>query len=80
MSGVQLSVKIGFITYGPAPEVVVDAIRSIQVTQKAGQRSGFQIALAMEKGGEIERELLPSGFFAPGKRIILSLITNGVRE
>ncbi len=80
MSGVQLSVKIGFITYGPAPEVVVDAIRSVQVTQKAGQRSGFQMTMAMEKGGEIEQELLPSGFFAPGKRIILSLITNGVRE
>lgn len=80
MSGVQLSIKTGFFTYSAAPEVVVDAVRDVRVTQKAGQRSGFQITLAMEKGGEIERELLPNGFFAPGTRFILTLVTNGVRE
>ncbi len=59
---------------------MTEAIREVRVTQKAGQRSGFQVTMAMEKGGEIEQDLLPGGFFAPGKRMIFSVITNGVRE
>ena len=80
MTGTQLSIKIGFVTFAPAPEVVIEAVRDVRVTQKAGQRSGFQMTLALEKGGEIEQELLPGGFFSPGKRVILSIVTNGVRE
>ncbi len=80
MPSTQLSVKMGFITTSPIPEVVVNAIRSLKVTQKAGQRSGFQLTMVMEKGGEIEQELLPRGFFAPGMRMIFSVLTNNVRE
>jgi hypothetical protein len=80
MADTLLSVKIGFITTSALPEVVTEAIRDVRVTQKAGQRSGFQVTIAMEKGGEIEQELLPGGFFTPGKRMIFSVITNGVRE
>jgi hypothetical protein len=80
MAGTQLSLKVGLVTFSPAPAVVMDAIRSVQVTQKSGQRSGFQITMAMAKGGEIEQDLLPDGYFAPGKRLILSVITDGIRE
>lgn len=80
MKGTQLAIKTGFFTTEAAPEAVIDAVRDIRITQRAGQRSGFQMTLALEKGGEIERDLLPGGFFAPAKRVIFSIITNGVRE
>lgn len=80
MASTQLSVRMGFVTTSPVPAVVINAIRSVKVTQKAGQRSGFQISMVMEKGGEIEQALLPGGYFAPGKRMIFSVVTNGLRE
>ncbi len=80
MAGTQLAIRSGFLSTSPVPEVVIDAVRDLKVTQRAGQRGGFQMTLALEKGGAIERELLPDGFFAPPTRMILSLITDGVRE
>lgn len=80
LRGIQLSVKSGFITYDKVEKAVLDALTDLQVTQQAGQRSGFQMKLTYAKGGMIERELLPQGYFAPAKRFLFSLLVNGVPE
>jgi hypothetical protein len=76
----RLRVQAGLFSTSPAPKAVIDAIQEIQVTSQAGQPSGFQMRLTVEKGGAIEREYLPDGFFTPARRILLVVETDGVED
>jgi hypothetical protein len=80
LRGAQLSMKTGFFTWEAVPKSVVDSLIELQVTQQSGSRGGFQLRLTYGKGGEIEQDLLPGGFFAPGKRFIFSLAIDGVSD
>ncbi|MDG2527887.1 hypothetical protein [Caulobacter endophyticus] len=80
LRGAQLSIKSGFFTFEAAPKAVIDAVTELQVTQQSGQRGGFQLHLTYGKGGQIERELLPGGFFSPATRFIFSLTIDGVSD
>ena len=48
--GIQVQLLIGTVSTSPAPPDVIDALREVQVTQNAGQRSGFQLRFALAKG------------------------------
>ena len=78
LRGFHLSLLIGPGVPLPARREVVEAIISVRVTQASGSRSGFQIQLAVEKGGLIERQLLPFGYFDPLVRVILATTINGI--
>jgi hypothetical protein len=49
----------------PVPAEVIESLVSLSVTQKAGERSGFQLTFSISKNGLIQRVLLPNGFFEP---------------
>jgi hypothetical protein len=52
----------------PAPQPVVDALMSVQVTIASDQRSGFQLVFALSRESTILRVLQPAGFFDPNIR------------
>jgi hypothetical protein len=60
---------MGPVVTSPVPQEVIDALTSVQVTESGGQRSGFQLTFGVAKGGVIERDMIPSGFFDPLVRV-----------
>ncbi|MGW1958524.1 hypothetical protein ACWCPI_38245 [Streptomyces sp. NPDC001920] len=74
---VRLLLMMGRQIAVPAPEAVTEALLSAQITVSAGQRSGFQLAFDLSKSGLIGRTLLPSGFFDPPTRVVLTAIVRG---
>jgi len=74
--GVKLQILTGPITFGPAPPEVTDAVREVQVTQNAGQRSGFQIRFALAKGSALEAMLVERTLDPPA-RVLLVLHIDG---
>jgi hypothetical protein len=77
LRGMHLSLLMGPLTFEAAPRDLVDALTRVQVTVSAGQRSGFQLAFTVAKDSRIQRELLPSGFFDPPRRVVLVATVNG---
>ena len=69
---------IGPILAVPAPQPVIDALHSVQVTTSAGQADGFQLTFAVSNKSLINLVLLPSGYFDPGTRVILIVILAGL--
>jgi hypothetical protein len=75
--GARLTLLMGPLTVSPVPAELARALVEAQVTSAAGQRSGFQLRFSLARGGLIDRELLPGGFFAPPTRVILVATLNG---
>ena len=73
-----LTLLIGPIVPVPAPQPVVDALLSAQVTIASDQRSGFQLVFGMSRESTLSRVLLPTGYFDPKTRVILIMTVNGV--
>src|SRR5258708_37708088 len=61
-----------------APQAVIDALTSVQVTTSAGQASGFQLTFAISKKSPLNTQMLPVGAFDPGIRVILMVTTNSL--
>jgi hypothetical protein len=72
-----LSLMAGPVVPLPAPPPVVQALKSVQVTTAAGQRSGFQLSFGLSSKGLLNTTLLPAGYFDPGIRVILMVVLNG---
>jgi hypothetical protein len=62
----------------PAPQPVMDALTSVQVTTTAGQADGFQLTLALSDKSLLNQVLLPVGYFDPGIRVIVLVILGGL--
>jgi hypothetical protein len=77
LKGIHLTLFVGPLVPVPAPQDVVDALDSAQVTISAGQRSGFQLSFALSKESLLQRVLLPAGYFDPNIRVILMATVNG---
>jgi hypothetical protein len=69
---------IGPILPSPAPQPVMDALTSAQVTTTAGQADGFQLTFALSDKSMLNRVLLPVGYFDPGVRVILLVVLGGL--
>lgn len=72
-----LTLMMGPTIAVPVPQEVTDALTGVQVTTSAAQASGFQLTFAVSKDSLINRVLLPSGFFDPKIRVILTVVLNG---
>jgi hypothetical protein len=72
-----LGLLIGPVIPLPVPQVLIDSLESAQVTISSGQKSGFQVAFSTAKGSPILTTLLPSGYFDPPARLILTVAVNG---
>src|SRR5437868_5255424 len=78
LKGYYLTLLIGPGVPIPAPQPVVDAVTSVQVTE-GETRSGFQITFSVSKNSLLRRALLPAGYFDPiVTRIILVATVGGV--
>jgi hypothetical protein len=72
-----LTLLMGPVVAVPVPRPVIDALTAVQVTTTAGQASGFQLSFSTSKTSPLNRVLLPSGFFDPGRRVILVVVVKG---
>ncbi|MFJ2578036.1 hypothetical protein [Kitasatospora aureofaciens] len=77
---VQLLLRIGNIITAPAPQPLMDALQSVQVTSSTGSRSGFQLAFAVSKKSVITQVLLPAGLLDPPARVVIAAIVAGSTE
>ena len=70
LKGIHLTLLVGPGVPVPAPQPVVDALLSAQVTNGI-TRNGFQLIFGTSKVSLLTTTLLPAGYFDPGVRIIL---------
>jgi hypothetical protein len=77
LSGVHLTLLIGPAEPVPAPQSVIDAVQSVQVTSSP-DRDGFQISFAVSKNSPLLTSMLPAGYFDPMiTRVIIVATVNG---
>jgi hypothetical protein len=78
LKGFHLTLLMGPTVPVPAPQPVIDALTSAEVTTSAGQASGFKLTFAMSKRSPLSTQLLPVGAFDPGIRVILVATVNSL--
>lgn len=78
LKGFYLSLMVGPTIPVLAPQPVIDALQSAQITTSAGQASGFQLTFALSKNSILNTALIPAGFFDPGIRVILMATINSL--
>jgi hypothetical protein len=59
------------------PQAVIDALTELQVSTTVGAQSGFQMNFTLGKNSPLMLALLPSGFFDPRRRVIITVTLNG---
>lgn len=83
--GIQLTILIGPVVPVPVPEVVMNALDSVQVTTAAGERSGFQMSLQFSSKSDLNTFFIitgaqSSGPATPPLRIMLIVTLNGTPQ
>lgn len=78
--GIRLALQLGPNIPVPAPFVVMDALRSIEVRMDYSGRDGFQLSLAIDRDTPFDPSLIASGLFEPGHRVVLSLMMGALPE
>lgn len=77
IKGVQLTLMIGSAIPTPAPQILVEALTNVQVTNSK-DRSGFQLTFTVGKNSPIVTQFLPTGYFDPiVTRVVLVVTMNG---
>lgn len=75
-SEITLSLLFG-ISPKPAPREVMEALTQVQVNVSAQDKSGFDLSFAVSKRSAIVTQLLPSGYFDPPTRVIITVTVRG---
>lgn len=77
LKGVHLTLMIGPVVPGPAPQSVMHALQSVQVTS-GKDRSGFQLTFSVGKDSPLLKTMLPAGYFDPiSTRVLIMATVNG---
>lgn len=77
LKGVHLTLMIGPAVPVPAPQVVMQALQSVQVTS-GKDRSGFQLTFSVGKNSPLLKTMLPAGYFDPiSTRVCIIATVNG---
>ncbi|MBD2773371.1 phage late control D family protein [Iningainema tapete] len=74
VNSVRLQLMIGATIPLPAPYAVVDALVSIEVTNRDEERDGFQMTFSLGKDSLLDYGLLFSGILDPPNRVIITVI------
>jgi hypothetical protein len=74
LRGIHLTLMIGPAVPIPAPQSVMDAVTSVQVTS-GKDRSGFQLTLAVSKKSTLLTTMLPAGYFDPMITRVIIIVT-----
>lgn len=77
LKDVHLTLMIGPAVPVAAPKVVMQALRSVQVTS-GRDRSGFQLTFSVGKDSPLLKTLLPAGYFDPiSTRVVIVATVSG---
>ena len=76
LKGIHLTLMIGPAVPIPAPQSVIDALTSVQVTS-GKDRSGFQLTFAVSKKSPLLKTMLPAGYFDPMITRVIIVVTLG---
>jgi hypothetical protein len=76
LKGIHLSLMIGPAVPLPAPQPVIDALISVQVTS-GKEKSGFQLTFALSKKSLLMTTLLPVGYFDPMITRVIIIVSLG---
>ena len=76
LQGIHLTLLIGPAVPVPAPQAVMDAVTSVQVTSSK-DTSGFQLVFAISKNSMLLTTLLPAGYFDPISTRVIVIATVG---
>ena len=76
LKGIHITLMIGPAVPIPAPQSVMDALISVQVTS-GRDKSGFQLTFAVSKGSSLLKTLLPAGYFDPMITRVIIVVTMG---
>lgn len=81
VKGINLTLMIGPAVPVPVPQVVLDALTSVEVTTTAGRASGFRLAFTLHNQSPLHTLFLLSGGAAiPLIRVIIAVTLNGMPE
>ena len=80
LKGVYFTLLVGPTVAVPVPQVVVDALTSIQVTSGAGQRSGFQLEFVLSTRSPLQTAFLIAAGQTPLLRFIMIVTINGTPQ
>src|SRR6202158_4794272 len=75
-SDITLGLLVG-LALEPAPQQVMESLTQAQVSIAAKGKSGFDLSFAVSKTSPILTDLLPSGYFDPPTRIIITVTIRG---
>lgn len=76
LRGIHLTLMIGPAVPIPAPQSVMDALMSVQVTS-GKEKSGFQLTFAVSKDSPLLKTMLPAGYFDPMITRVVIIVTLG---
>jgi hypothetical protein len=73
-SELTLSLMIGKVAVDPVPRAVMEALTevNVKVGSSAGEPSGFDLKFATSKASLITTQMLPSGYFDPPTRVVIT--------
>jgi len=83
--GIHLTLMIGPIVPVPVPQMVMNALDSVQVTTAAGSASGFQMSLQFSSKSELNTFFIIAGAMnsgpaTPPLRVMLTITLNGTPQ
>lgn len=83
--GIQLTIMIGPVVPVPVPQMVMNALDSVQVTTSAGSASGFQMSLQFSSKSELNTFFIIAGAMnsgpaTPPLRVMLIITLNGTPQ
>lgn len=83
--GIHLTLMIGPIVPVPVPQMVMNALDSVQVTTAAGSASGFQMSLQFSSKSELNTFFIIAGAMnsgpaTPALRVMLIITLNGTPQ
>jgi hypothetical protein len=76
LKGVHLTLMIGPVVPVPAPQPVIDALTSVQVTS-GKDKAGFQLTFGVSKNSPLLKTMLPAGYFDPMSTRVIIVVTLG---
>jgi hypothetical protein len=75
--GVRLQLLVGATIPRPAPYAVVDALETVEVTNRDTERDGFQLTFHVGKDSLVDYALLRDGTFEPPAAVSIVIIFGG---
>jgi hypothetical protein len=79
-TGFYLTLMMGANKPEAVSRSVIDALMGVEVTTTSGQSSGFQLTFALSRRSPLNLTLIPSGYFDPKVRVIITVTLKGTPE